>query len=396
MLNAPTKLSGYRKIKGEIEGMIQRGVLTGGGLVPAERELARQLSASLGEVRLAVNKLAGEGKLVRIPRKGTFVTPRPGKVLAGQTPTWAVIVPLLKYFYPPILHTLEEEARSYGATINLGCSGVNADLERQLVLQAIEKGAEGILLAPARSLRRERDAGSFDYLEGLPVPIVIMDHWGTQALPSVGVDCVLNDNFAGCYQSTVHLIQHRHTKIGFFRVARPEQITPPEFIQRRKGYEAALADHGLAVPQLAPLWNWNIDHDPEPIRQYLEAGVSAFVLTDDTSAAKLLRLLNRWGIKVPEQVAVIGYDDEHMDEITDPPLSSVRVPKEEMARKAARLLQERIESKTKGNYRTILLRPTIVARQSCGNNCPLAKETENVPMELQVNPLAGVALCERK
>ncbi len=396
MANSLTKNQGYRKVKSQIEGMIQCGVLSGGGLVPAERALAQQLSASLGEVRLAVNKLAGEGKLVRIPRKGTFVTPRPGKVSPVQTSTWAVIVPLLKYFYPPIIHTLEEEARSCGATISLGCAGVSADLERRLVLQAIEKGAEGILLAPARSIRREREVGSFDYLGGLPVPIVIMDHWGTQVLPTIGVDCVLNDNFAGCYQSTVHLIQHRHTKIGFFRIARAEQITPPELIQRQKGYEAALTDHGLEIPQLPPLPNWNIDHDPEPIKRYIEAGVDAFVLTDDTSAAKLLRLLNRWGIKVPEQVAVIGYDDEPMDEITDPPLSSVRVPKEEMARKAATLLKERIESKTKGDYRTILLRPTVVARQSCGNNCPLAKETGNISMELQENHLAGVAPCEEK
>lgn len=362
---------GYRKVKRDIEALIEGGILPNGGLVPAERKLARQFSASLGEVRLAVNKLATEGKLVRIARKGTFVSSR-GPDASQRTQTWAVLVPKMDYFYPPLVHTIEEEARSCGATITLSCVGASADLERRLVWQAIEKGASGILLAPARSIRHDREPGSFDYLGELPIPVIIMDHWGTQNVPTIGADCVLNDDFAGCYQSTVHLIQHRHTRIGFFHIAQPDKITPPEFVQRHRGYLAAMADHGLEVPALDLLYNRAIDYHPDAIKRYLDAGVSAFVLTDDGSAAKLLRLLSHWGVKVPDQVAVIGYDDEPMDEITDPPLSSVRIPKVEMARKAVRLLRDRIETKLKGSYRNIVLRPMVVARGSCGRNCPLA------------------------
>ncbi len=93
----------------------------------------------------------------------------------------------------------------------------------------------------------------------------------------------------------------------------------------------------------------------------------------------LVRLLNQWDVKVPDQVALIGYDDEPFCRVIDPPISSVRTPKVEMAHKAVQLLATRIESGTKGNYRSIILKPTVVARASCGKNCPQANTSVESP-----------------
>jgi DNA-binding LacI/PurR family transcriptional regulator len=290
----------------------------------------------------------------------------------------------MDYFYPPILQEIEKETRRMGIIASFGCVGGSLELERRVIFQKIEEGVSGIILAPAFLKYLDSTASippsmirppeSLDYLAELPVPLVVIDHFGTD-MPNIGIDCVLKDEFAGTYQSTVHLIRHGYTKIGAFLAKVPDIVEPYEFTQRRKGYEAAMADYTLALPELPMLRAWDIDYNPEAIKRYLDASFNAFVMGDDSSAALLIRLLTRWGIKVPDQVAVIGYDDEPLCQVIDPPLSSVRIPKVEMAHKAVRLLAERIESRSRNNFRSMVLRPRVVARQSCGKNCPLASES---------------------
>jgi GntR family transcriptional regulator, arabinose operon transcriptional repressor len=385
MLAKKEEIPVYLKVKQGVEDLITRGVLTGGGLVPSDRELAKQFGASLVTVQRAVNMLAAEGKVRRMPRKGTTVvhTAKPSK--PADRNAWAVLVPTMDYFYPQILQEIEKETRRMGITVSFGCVGGSLELERRMIFQKIEEGVSGIILAPASPHSLDstasippcltRPPGTLGYLAELPVPLVVIDHFGTD-MPNIGVDYVVKDDFAGAYQSTVHLIRHGYKKIGAFMARSPKVPSEPyEGSQRRKGYETAMADHNLPLPEFPMLRAWDIDYNPEAIKRYLDAGCNAFVLGDDGSAALLIRLLGRWGVKVPDQVAMIGYDDEPFCRVIDPPLSSVRIPKVEMAHKAVQLLAERIESRAKGNYRSIILKPTVVARASCGINCPQAKSS---------------------
>jgi LacI family transcriptional regulator len=93
-------------------------------------------------------------------------------------------------------------------------------------------------------------------------------------------------------------------------------------------------------------------------------------VNNDRSACTLIRRLHDLGYKVPEDIGVIGYDDEPFATMMTPKLSSVRVDKSEIAKRAVQLLGERIENGTKGRHKTIVLRPTVVVRQTCGKNCP--------------------------
>jgi len=390
MLTKKKEIPVYLKVKHGVEDLINRGILSGGGLVPSDRELARKYGASLVTVQRAVNMLAAEGKVRRMPRKGTTVIPTAKSSKPANRNAWAVLVTMMDYFYPQILQEIEKETRRMGITVSFGCVGDGLELERRMIFQKIEEGVSGIILAPALPLYlastasvppcMSRPPGSLEYLAELPVPLVVIDHFGTD-MPNIGVDCVLKDDFAGTYQATVHLIRHGYKRIAAFLGKDPEVVSEPyESIQRRKGYEAAMADYNLPLPELPMLRAWAIDYDPEAIKRYLDAGFNAFVLGEDHSAALLVRLLGRWGIKVPDQVALIGSDDEPFCQVIDPPISSVRTPKVEMALKAVQLLAERIESGQKGNYRSIILKPTVVARASCGNNCPQATvETPAAP-----------------
>jgi len=368
MVEKNSQIPQYLRIKQEVERMIARGEFGRGGIVPGERALAQRLGANVGTVRRAMRVLAQEGKLVRVPRIGTAVS---SPTAAGNGKGfWAVIVPTMEYFYPPVVHTIEEEARSRGVSIILNCTADDVALEQRLVQQAVENGAKGILIAPAAPMDPVRSPQSLEYLSELSVPAVMIDYWASEG-PALGIDCVVSDDFAGAYEATTHMIRHGYRKIAVFGHRLREGQSPhPKGVLRMRGYQAAMADHSLTLPDLPDLYSWDIDWNPKAVRRYVEWGVEAFVFHEDSSASLLIKLLGKWGLKVPDDVAIIGYDNETFCNHTDPTITSVDVGKDEMARRAVKLLEDRIQSGTRGQYRSVMLRPSVVARESCGRNCP--------------------------
>ena len=221
-------------------------------------------------------------------------------------------------------------------------------------------------IAPATQANG-RPRETLDYLAELPVPAVIMDHWGIN-LPITGIDCVLSDNYAGTYQATVHMIRHGYRKIS---VAQGDPASSPEMSERNRGYVSALTDHGLKVPDLPRISTDDLGRGRlDALKKHLEWGTQGFVVGNDRSASTMIRRLTEMGYKVPEQIGVIGYDDEPFATALCPKLSSVRVEKGEIARRAVGMLRERIETGSKGRHKMVVLRPTVVVRQSCGPNCP--------------------------
>lgn len=354
--------------------MIEDGDFCSGGLIPAERELARTLQTARGTLRKAISRLVSDGKLIRRPRVGTIVSPSVGRNTPHQM--WGVIVPILHYFYPLLVSYLEREAERRGAFIQLACSYDDPRREREHMDRMIESGAKGIILAHSLPCKLNNTP---DNLSALPVPVILLDHWG-KSLPSSGVDSVLSDDFAGCYQSTLHMIRHGYRKISFPHGSKPSLYTQ----ERYNGYRTALKDHGISVPpeDLGTLTNLQIRHkNADVLRKHLDWGTEAIVTSNDNTACELIRLLEDLGVRVPRDVGVIGYDDDSICTKINPMLTTVRVPKQEMACRAAEMLAERIRrNEPHGRHRSIVLRPIVVARQSCALNCadyhPENNETE--------------------
>jgi LacI family transcriptional regulator len=224
-------------------------------------------------------------------------------------------------------------------------------------------------------------------MANLPVPVVIVDHWGVD-LPLAGVDSVLSDKFSGGYQGTVHMIRHGHTKIAVVCDDKRISYEAREFY---KGYEKAMEDHGLSLP---PLPDIPAAFRRAIIQPFLDWGVESFVVASDGSAASLIGTLDQLGKRVPDDVGVIGYDDEPFAGVISPKLSTVRVNKREMSRRATELLAERIQRGHRGQTRSIVIRPSVIARESCVRNCPDYHRDE----ESEINYLhrtAGLRKIER-
>lgn len=180
--------------------------------------------------------------------------------------------------------------------------------------------------------------------------------------------CVTIDDFGSAYEATKKFIQLGHTIIGHVGHILSDDWVCSVWSDRLAGYKKALADHGI---EYNGAWTAN---EPTFIprkaglatRELIKTnpGMTAILYTSDVQAMGGLRMLREMNLRVPEDVAVIGFDDISLCEVVDPPLASVHLPMLEMGKVGAEMMLEAIKSKSFANDRRIL-KSRLVIRRSC-------------------------------
>jgi DNA-binding LacI/PurR family transcriptional regulator len=161
-----------------------------------------------------------------------------------------------------------------------------------------------------------------------------------------------------------YLIEIRgYRKFAFLRGPKVQEDTT----WRELGYQKALEEHDLDYSkQLIGEGRFNEDISYETVTQWVRRGLDMEVIVafDDTSAIGAMAALRDAEIQVPDQVAVVGFDDIRLARYLDPPLTTVRVPIQQAAQTAVQQLVRLIET---GEAETEILLPTeLIIRRSCG------------------------------
>ncbi len=248
--------------------------------------------------------------------------------------------------YDMLLHTRQPQ----GAPQTAG-----ADLLDWEVATLTDGRADGALLL------RDMEDPLVEALQHRDFPTVLMfthsdhpEHWF--------VDC---DNVQGAILAVEHLLSLGHRRI----VHLAGSVHSGAGRDRRRGYRRALEQAGIAV---RPEWIVELtytDADFEPAIRLFEADpaerpTAIFAWSDDVAIA-MMRLLRTRGLRVPEDVAVIGFDSTLLCDHTDPPLTSVRQPVYAMAAQAFTLLTRRIRGEEAAETQ-VLVPPELEVRRSCG------------------------------
>ncbi|HLF26006.1 MAG TPA: substrate-binding domain-containing protein [Anaerolineae bacterium] len=205
---------------------------------------------------------------------------------------------------------------------------------------------------------------SFDEIEAFcqrfhPLPVVSI------ALPLPNIPSVLVDNYRGMYDAVAHLIEvHGHRRIAFIRG--PEVNLEAE--ERYRAYREALTHYGLPLdPDLVAPGNFNLDSGIAAARLLLDqrrVDFEAIVAADDITALGAMDLLHLRGVRVPDDVAVVGFNDGEEARFAVPPLTSVRQPIYELGQSATELLLAALAGETAPAQ---VFKPTrLVVRNSCG------------------------------
>jgi LacI family transcriptional regulator len=261
------------------------------------------------------------------------------------------------YFFTQVIAGAEIEARKHGYFFMLGSTERNPQDEPEYIRLLTEYRVQGILFARPSTEPDHRHLVSL-LRDGVPV-VTTAYH-----LPDVELVVVDVDNFDGGLQATRYLLECGRRQVAM--ISGPP--TWKSVNDRTRGYRQALTEAGLAFnANLIAEGDWSYRSGYQAMQGLLARSVSfsALFAQNDQMAVAAIRALREAGRRVPEDVAVVGYDDIPMAEYCDPPLTTIHQPMQEVGEVATRLLIQSIEQP--GTVQgEVLLRAEIVRRYSCG------------------------------
>ncbi len=251
----------------------------------------------------------------------------------------------------------------------LGITGVLHKTDYRLLVEtAPDPSSNEVYLALAREKRIDGfiisgprvDDRALLRLHQDGVPIVLLGR-----LPDVDIPSVDVDNVRAAYNAVSHLIRLGHRRIGMITNG-PLRYTASR--DRLLGYRQALERHEIPYdPDLVVEGQFTAESGEAAVERLLalDPPPTALFVASDTVALGALVALRRRGLQIPEDMALVGFDDIPLAAYVDPPLTTVRVPAYELGREAARLLLTLVQGQAPGTTH-VVLSTSLVVRLSCG------------------------------
>ncbi|MFP3953634.1 MAG: LacI family DNA-binding transcriptional regulator [Candidatus Acetothermia bacterium] len=235
-------------------------------------------------------------------------------------------------FFPHIARGVEDYTREKEFNLILSNTDENSQQEKQNISLLKSKRVDGFIISPTDE---GHEVLSSLLVEG--IPLVIID----RKMKDLEVDQVYSDNKDGGYKATQHLIDRGHKDIGIIL----EYSGISSFNERLKGYKEALSDNGINVRQdLIRQAGMEVEGAYETTRTLLKAHpeVSAIFSTNDLMTEGVLLYFKEVGVRCPDDVALVGFDDPNWAASFNPAITAVAQQPYEMGYQAAKLLFEQL------------------------------------------------------
>ena len=350
----------YRQLKGILERQIENGDLRPGDMLPSLRQLCRDYEVSTITVRRALQELVGEGRLQSQQGVGTFVTarnrhPRLALVTFGfHEQEWR----RNSSIFGDLIGGAATVAWEHDALFSV----VRVDPGRGTadVLASIldERFFDGLLIRILPDVAE----GDLEPLLGAGLPYVVVKRY----IPGRPINCVVVDDVAAARQATAHLIAHGCRRIGF--------ICPLGSVvgrDRHEGYRQALAGHGLpydpSLVQAPGEWFEERGYAAARALLALPNPPQAVFAAGDQLAIGAYRAAGELGLRIPQDLAIVGYDDIPAAAALQPPLTTVRTSYYDFGARATELLLALVGHQVASPQRVTLEAPLVV-RKSCGRH----------------------------
>lgn len=322
--------------------------------------VARRAQVSIATVSRVINDKTGVGpetaKRVRaaIQELG-FVPNRTAKALvSGKSFILGMIVSdITNPFFPEIIRGFEDIAIQHGYEIITVSSNYDARRMEQCVHRLVQRSVDGVAI-----MTSEFDPMIIGQLTRINVPTVFLDV-GTV---SNRVSNVRVDYEGGIREAVKHLISLGHLRIGF--ISGPSTLKSATI--RKEAFLNALREDGLGnCKDLLVESNHAIDGGFRAMEDLLPHQPTAVLTSNDLSAIGAMRAIRRAGLSVPGEISVIGFDDIQLSQFTDPPLTTVRLARADIAVAAFNALLHTGEKKNPLGYE-VRVKTTLIIRDSTG------------------------------
>ncbi|SEB65143.1 DNA-binding transcriptional regulator, LacI/PurR family [Paramicrobacterium humi] len=350
----------FEALADELRRGIIAGTWTAGQKLPTEQQLSADTGLSLTTVRRAFDELVMQGYVIRRQGAGSFVASRAAREERVRKRV-GVLLPDTQLYYPRVLQGIEESLSAVGASLQLATYRYDPDREDRSIEFLLDAGVDGMLLVPTLTGIHDAAARAQSLME-LPVPVVLLERSLIDSGAGDRTEHVCSDHQGGAYDAVRHLRALGHERIAL--LTRDRTPTAPAVVL---GYRRAIADFGLPAELEFALRKeeWEADAADAAFRAVRDFEATAALVFGDREATLLERAVRRAGLAVPDDIALVSYDDETAD-LAEVPLTAVSPPKYRIGRMAADVLVRRLVEGDDCPLHQIRLRPRIVVRRSCG------------------------------
>lgn len=275
-------------------------------------------------------------------------------VRTGRSDTLGLVIPDLNNpYFPSLVHAAIQRARQHGYTVIVLDAEETPSLERKAIETLVDRGVDGLIWFP---ICDENDTESLLS----ETPTVVVDR------TIAGLESIRADVSAGGELAAKHLRELGHQRIGI--VSGPSHSR--SMTDRCDAVARCVAEFGKVVFQVEN--GYSMDLEPS-VAQAIEANqATAIFAGGDMIAIGVMRKLQALGLRVPDDVSVIGMDDIAWAGLCSPPLTTVEIPIEEMAIEAVDAIVRRIETGIDTSRRIIL--DTKLVRRDSTSECPQPRE----------------------
>ena len=332
-------------------------------------DIAAKAGVSIASASRALNGKSGvkpetRDRILAVARELQYSASMTGRGLAtSRTQTICYVMNQLydpveeDPFYPVITRGVEAELSSKGYHLLL-TTARSEQLKSVANFKPVTEGrVDGVILVgPDISPRFIIE------LKHQGIPVLLIDN----NLPTLPIDTVNNDNLQGGQLATTHLIEHGHSTI----VALLGPQSWFSSMRRGQGYQLTMQQANLTPHIFYAESGTTIETGKELMCQALDAlpNLTAVFAANDAMAVGAMRMLAQRKLRVPDDIAVIGFDDTLYSALSEPPLSTIRVFKRELGKLAANRILAMLEDIDNANRPEVqtLLATDLVPRRSCG------------------------------
>lgn len=280
-----------------------------------------------------------------------------------KTSVIGVIIPeIVHHFFSTVINGIEKYATEKGYNVMICLSNESYEKEVSNMGVLTNGSVDGLIVSIARETQQNQNFNHFEALITDDFPMVLFDRINDD----IKCDKVIIDDIGGALKATNHLIE-----IGSKRIA---LITTQDFITvgslRREGYLKALKSHGVEVDESLI---YKID-DKESLYDQIKKVINianppdAILAVNEIYAAIALKIAQEKGLKIPKDIAIIGFTSGLISEFTSPPLTSVVQHGYLMGKQAAELLINRIEHSGPSEFQKSVISPDLKIRKSTLDN----------------------------
>jgi len=353
----------HRRVFDHLMASIQSGALKPGDRLPSEAELGRMFEASRITVAKAVLDLQRLGHVTRRPGAGTHVQ----QPSAGAGRTFGLLIPELGVteIFEPICRGMMRTPFTRPDALLWGNAGTAtremAKEAEQLVQFFIAQKVAGVFFAPIE-LVAEKDAVNRKLarsLERAQIPL-ILDRCYLPYPERSAHDLVAIDNRRAGFIATSHLLSAGALRLAFLG----EEHAANTVDARITGFREALYAEGI-VPESDSVWRGSPE-DEEFVRRMVDSyRPDGIVCANDLTAARLMQMLLGQGVRIPEDVRIVGFDDVKYASLLPVPLTTIRQDCAGLGAVAMATMLERLENRELP-VRDVLVPFKLVVRRSCG------------------------------